>query len=119
VAQLLPGFVADLEQRHVHPRRIQRVGEICILSNDLRSAATIYDAATRAYPDQWQFPWMLAICRKIQGDDAGAAEPLRRAGEILAQSGDQAAPARLGALFAQLKPGMSLHGLAGPSDERE
>ena len=116
VAQLLPGFLADLEQQRVHPIRIQRVGEICVLSNDLRSAAAVYDAASRAYPAEFQFPWMLAICRKLSGDTAGAAEPLQRAGDILVQRGDQAGPARLGALFAQLKPGMSLRGLAGPSE---
>ena len=63
-----------------------------MLSNDLASAASIYEAASRAFPDNWQFPWMLAICRKMSGDSAGASAPLTRAGEILAQSGDTAAP---------------------------
>ena len=116
VAQVLPGFLSDLERQRVNPIRIQRIGEICILSNDLRSAAAVYEAASRAYPGEWQFPWMLAICRKLSGDTAGATEPLQRAGEILVQRGDQAGPARLGALFALVHPGMSLHGLAGPSE---
>lgn len=116
VAQLLPGFLTEVEHGGIHPLRIQRVGEICVLSNDLRSAASVYDAASRAYPGEWQFPWMLAICRKLSGDAAGAEEPLQRAGDILAQRGDPAGPSRLHALFAQLKPGMSLRGLAGPSE---
>jgi arabinofuranosyltransferase len=119
VRQILPQFLADLEQGHVHPRRVQRVGEICVLSNDLVSAASIYEAASRAFPDNWQFPWMLAICRKMSGDSAGASAPLTRAGEILAQSGDAAAPARLHALFQEIQPGMSLRGLAGKSEPEE
>jgi hypothetical protein len=119
VRQILPQFLADLEQGHVHPRRVQRVGEICVLSNDLASAASIYEAASRAFPDNWQFPWMLAICLKMSGDSAGASAPLTRAGEILAQSGDTAAPARLHALFQEIQPGMSLRGLAGKSEPEE
>jgi hypothetical protein len=62
---------------------------------------------------------MLAICRKMSGDAAGASEPLTRAGDILAQSGDAAAPARLQALFQEIQPGMSLRGLAGKSEPEE
>ena len=113
VRQLLPKFLADLEQGRMHPRRVQRVGEICVLSNDLASAASIYETASRA------FPWMLAICLKMSGDSAGASAPLTRAGEILAQSGDAAAPARLHALFQEIQPGMSLRGLAGKSEAED
>lgn len=119
VRQALPGFLADLEQERVDPRRVQRLGEICVLQNDLASAAKIYEAASRSYPDSWQFAWMLAICRKMSGDVAGAAAPLARAGEILRAGGDAGAPERLAALFQQLRPGMSLRGLAGKEEEPE
>jgi hypothetical protein len=119
VRQALPGFLADLEQGRVDPRRVQRLGEICVLQNDLASAAEIYEVASRSYPDRWQFAWMLAICRKMSGDVAGAAAPLARAGEILRAGGDTGAPERLAVLFQQLRPGMSLRGLAGKEEEPE
>ena len=117
--QVMPPFLAEIEQGRANPKRVQRLGEICLLAGDLGSGAALYDAASRTYPESWQFPWMLAICRKLSGDETAASEPLERAGAILARSGDPSAPARLHALFAALKPGMSLRGLAGKGDEGE
>jgi hypothetical protein len=119
IRQVLPPFLADLEAGRANPRRVQRVGELCILAGDLESAGSIYDIASKTYPDNWQFSWMLAICRKMLGDVAGASAPLLRAGDILARSGDPAAPTRLQAIFEQLKPGMSLRGLAANTEPDE
>ena len=119
VRHVLPGFLTDLERGWFDPRRVQRLGEICLLQGDVASATAIYEAATRAHPQSWQFFWGLAMCRKLSGDSAGAHTALERAGEIQVAGGDTGAPARLRAMIDQIQPGMSFRRLSGRNTEEK
>ena len=95
VVHYLPELVDLVKQGRGTPGRVQRIGEIAILAGDHASGARIFEVATQAWPQTWQFHWMLTMCHKATGDFERATASLERASSILGASGDAAGAARL------------------------
>lgn len=104
VQHFAPEFLSYLSEGRVTPGRVQRLGEIAVLAGDYGSASRIYEAASAKWPDNWQFPWMLAIASRQSGEDSKAEAALERAMSVMRQSGDDAGAARLKGMFQQVRP---------------